>query len=103
MKRIRIAAAAEAMLAAGAGCGTPAASRPPGGGGSPSVAPSSIPSPAEGEDFAADARLLYRIAACSGSEPLPPGLDHAILDSHCDWLKRKMDAYRSVYVREAEP
>ena len=95
--------AAAAMLAAAAGCGSPAVSRPSGGGSSPGVAQNTIPSPAEGEDFAADARLLYRIAACSGSEPLPPSLDRAVLDTHCDWLKQKMDAYRSVYVREAEP
>ena len=102
MKRAWLALAAATLQVAAKGCGAPAASRSPSHAAS-ALTPGPAATPAEGEDFAADARLLYRIAACSGHEPLPPGLDPAILDAHCEWLQRKMSAYRSVYVREAEP
>ena len=59
--------------------------------------------PLEGEDFAADARLLVRVAACSGDEPLPAGLDAAVVKAHCDWLLPRMASYRKLYVGTAQP
>jgi hypothetical protein len=65
-------------------------------------APSPAP-PLEGQDFAGDARLLYRIVACSGDEPLPEGIDAAVVKTHCDWLVPKMESYRKLYVGVAKP
>ncbi len=48
-------------------------------------------------------RLLYRVAACSGGEPLPEGMDAAVVKAHCDWLVPRMERYRKVYVRVAQP
>jgi hypothetical protein len=68
------------------------------------VAPSpAAPAPLEGEDFASDVRLLYRVVACSGDEPLPEGMDAAVVKAHCDWLLPKMESYRKLYVGVAQP
>jgi hypothetical protein len=67
-------------------------------------APSPTPlAPLEGRDFADDARLIYRVAACAGTDPLPEGIDAAVVKSHCDWLLPKMDAYHKRYLDEAAP
>ena len=69
-----------------------------------SVAPAPSPSPVlEGQDFSTEARLLFRIAACSGDEPLPKGIDPAIVKTHCDWLLPKMESYKKLYVGVAQP
>ena len=73
---------------------------------SPAVAaplPGSSAPPLEGQDFAEQVRLLYRVAACAGSDPLPDGLDAAVVRAHCEWLLPKMDAYRRRYLVEAKP
>ena len=60
-----------------------------------------VPTPApplEGQDFGAEARLLFRVAACTGSEPLPDNLDAAVVKAHCDWLEPKMESYRRSYL-----
>jgi hypothetical protein len=59
-------------------------------------------SPAEGEDFASDARLLFRVAACAGDEPLPANIDAAVVAAHCHWLRPRIDAYRKLYLDVAE-
>src|SRR5262245_32813172 len=44
------------------------------------------PAPQAGEDFSADARLLYRVAACGPDDgtPLPQNLDAGVIKEHCD-------------------
>jgi hypothetical protein len=61
----------------------------------PSPKPTPVP---EGEDFGAEARLLFRVAACADSEPLPDNLDAAVVKAHCDWLQPKIEAYRRSYL-----
>jgi hypothetical protein len=93
------------LVLAASGCSakpqeTPAAGTPS------SAAPVPSPSPSaalEGRDFAEEARLLYRIAACAGDEALPEGIDEAVVKKHCEWLLPKMDAYRKRYLGEAQP
>ena len=34
-------------------------------------------------DFIADAKLYYRVVACGNADPLPEGIDAAIVDKHC--------------------
>jgi len=57
----------------------------------------------EGEDFGAEARLLFRVAACAGNEALPDNLDAAVVKAHCDWLQPKIDGYRRSYLGVMAP
>ncbi len=65
--------------------------------------PAPTPVPLEGEDFTSDVRLLYRIAACAGNDPLPEGIDAAVVKTHCEWMEPKIEAYRKLYVGVAKP
>jgi hypothetical protein len=68
----------------------------------PAPAPSQTPKPLEGQDFAEDARLLFRVAACGGDEALPPGFDATAVAEHCQWLAPKVQKYQKAYVEGAE-
>ena len=50
----------------------------------------------QGEDFIADAKLLYRIAACGGTEPVTATLQK-IVDHHCKLVTEKLDKFRALY------
>jgi hypothetical protein len=71
----------------------------------PPAAPPAMPqaTPPQGQDFAAEARLLFRVVACSGDEPLPPVLDAATLKEHCAAMTPRMEAYRKHYLEVAQP
>jgi hypothetical protein len=56
-----------------------------------------------GQDFASDAGLLYRIAACSGTAQIPAGMDRAAIDRHCAWLEPRMASYRRRYLEKGRP
>jgi hypothetical protein len=58
---------------------------------------------AQGEDFGAEAKLLYRVVACSGNAALPANIDPEIVDRHCQQLKARMQRYRRVYLARATP
>jgi hypothetical protein len=58
---------------------------------------------AQAEDFAAEAKLLYRVVACSGDAPLPSNLDPQIIARHCQPLEAQMARYRRVYLARAKP
>ncbi len=49
-----------------------------------------------GTDFIDDAKLLYRIAACGGSEPVEDKLTK-IVDKHCKAINDKLDKFRDQY------
>jgi hypothetical protein len=57
----------------------------------------------EGVDFIAEARLLFRVGACAGDEPVPAPLDPAIVDAHCAVVREAMQEYRDRYVAVAAP
>jgi hypothetical protein len=57
---------------------------------------------AEGQDFAHEVRLLYRLAACAGSEPIPTGLE-AVVEAHCKALLPLMELHLKKYVEPAQP
>jgi hypothetical protein len=57
----------------------------------------------QGEDFAAEAKLLYRVVACSGNAALPAKLDPQIVARHCQPLQARMARYRRLYLARAEP
>jgi hypothetical protein len=49
-------------------------------------------------DFTAEAKLLFRIAACGASdEPLPDHVDAAVVERHCKAIRKAMDRYRDRY------
>jgi hypothetical protein len=56
----------------------------------------------EGQDFAAEVRLLYRVVACGGNAPLPANLDPQIVAKHCQWLNPRLERYRRLYLARAK-
>lgn len=70
----------------------------------PPAPPSPLPPlPEGGADFSAEARLLFRVVACGGSEPLPDTVDAAVVDEHCRWLQERVDPYRNDYLVRLTP
>lgn len=59
--------------------------------------------PGRGADFIADAKVLFRAAACAGDDPLPSHLDARVVKAHCDDLIPKIEAYRRRHVVGAAP
>lgn len=51
---------------------------------------------AKGEDFIGDAKLLYRIAACGGSDPVDASVQK-IVDRHCKSVMDRMEKFRTLY------
>ena len=71
-----------------------------------SVAPTraaSAAGPEAGQDFGAEARLLYRVVACGGDAALPASLNRQIVARHCQSLKVRMERYRRLYLARAKP
>ncbi len=54
-------------------------------------------------DFGAEAKLLYRVVACSGNAALPANIDPQIVSLHCQQLKPRMERYRRAYLARATP
>ena len=54
------------------------------------------PARADGVDFIDDAKLLYRIAACGGSEPVADNLTK-IVERHCKLISERLDKFRAEY------
>ncbi len=94
-----------ALLAVGlAGCGAPPAPAPPASPAAAAATPApSAPPALAGVDFAADARLLYRVLACAGEGPLPPGLDAPTVAAHCARLRPLLDGYRQRHAQVVAP
>src|SRR5574341_1676998 len=69
----------------------------------PAVPPQPAAASPSGQDFAEDARRLYRVVACAGDDPLPPSLDAATVEEHCRALRPRMEAYRQRYLSSAAP
>jgi len=70
---------------------------------SPAGAPAAQNDGTQGEDFGPEAKLLYRVVACSGDAALPAHLDPRIIAQHCQSLKARMARYRRVYLARAKP
>jgi hypothetical protein len=70
---------------------------------SPGCAPPKRTQATQSEDFAAEAKLLYRVVACSGDAALPANLDPQIVARHCQSLQAQMARYRRVYLARAKP
>jgi hypothetical protein len=61
------------------------------------------PAALAGEDFAEQAKALFRLAACGGDAPVPPRFDAKLVDSHCKDLKTKYAEYKRQWVDVAMP
>jgi hypothetical protein len=57
---------------------------------------------ADGADYIKDARLYYRAVACMGTDPLPPGLDAAVIDAHCEEMQRRYARFAERYIAPAQ-
>jgi hypothetical protein len=62
----------------------------------PDAQPAPPPAPT-GASFAQEAKLLYRVAACGGQEPLPATIDAKVVERHCKWIADKVDKFRKEY------
>jgi hypothetical protein len=69
---------------------------------SASTSPATDP-PLEGVDFIAQARVLYRVAACGSSGEVPARFDANVVAKHCDELARAYADYKKGWVDVAEP
>lgn len=79
----------------------PAASTAPA---APGTAATAAPAPGQagaGRDFIDVARVLYRVVACAGDEPVPAHLDAKIVTAHCKLLEQRKEFYRQRYVGKA--
>jgi hypothetical protein len=62
------------------------------------------PDPAvDGIDFLAQARVLFRVAACGPTGDIPARFDAALVDRHCAELGHATDEYRRTWVDVAKP
>jgi hypothetical protein len=55
----------------------------------------------DGADFIADAKLFYRVVACSGSDALPAGIDAPTVEAHCAEMAKRFQHYTEKYVTPA--
>lgn len=55
----------------------------------------------DGVDFIADAKLYYRVVACGNSDPLPAGIDQAIVDKHCAEMAKRYASFTEKYITPA--
>ncbi|MCA3011160.1 MAG: hypothetical protein INH41_02045 [Myxococcaceae bacterium] len=61
------------------------------------------PAPSEPLDFSKQAKVLFRVVACAGDEPVPAHLDARVVEAHCKELRRRIEKYRKTWVGEAMP
>jgi hypothetical protein len=59
--------------------------------------------PLEGADFVAQAKVLFRVAACGASGDVPARFDASVVAKHCEELARAYADYRKSWVDVAEP
>src|SRR6478609_7603897 len=66
------------------------------------AADAAAPKPPEGqgENFLPEAKVVYRLAACSGDAPVPAALAE-VVDAHCKSLLPYIDKYRTKYFGDA--
>ncbi len=66
-------------------------------------APPAPEPPLAGEDFVAQARTLFRVAACGPVGDVPSRFDAAVVTAHCDELRHAYDDYTRGWVDIAQP
>jgi hypothetical protein len=58
---------------------------------------------AEPLDFTKQVKILFRVVACAGEEPIPSQLDAKVVEAHCKELERRKEKYRKTWIGEAMP
>lgn len=66
------------------------------------ASPALAAEPPGGKDFLAEAKLLYRVAACAGDDPLPAHLDAKVVEEHCRAMAPKQEKYKRQWIGEAK-
>lgn len=56
----------------------------------------SLASADNGVDFISDAKLLYRVAACGGSDPVDPKIEK-VVEKHCKAINEKLEPFKKQY------
>lgn len=73
----------------------------------PGMARAQAPAPAPAQeapaDFIADARLYYRVVACTGDEALPANFDAKVVEGYCARQRKAHSKYRDSYLPQAAP
>ena len=73
---------------------------------SPPATPAPVSTPASATDspqrFDRELRLLFRMVACAGAEPVPQAYE-AVVARHCALFEKTMANYRTRYVAVAQP
>ncbi len=69
----------------------------------PALPPAQLKPAGAPADFTAQAKLLFRVAACSGADPLPPSIDAKVVERHCADIGKRMEQYRKLYFEKARP
>lgn len=67
------------------------------------AAPPAAPTLPEPLDYTKQVKLLFRVVACGGGDPLPSHIDVKVVDAHCKELNRRVERYRKTWVGEAMP
>ncbi len=67
------------------------------------ASPAAPDPPATGVDFTAQAKELFRIAACGGEGPVDPKFDSDVVAAHCEELHALIDEYKKSWVEVAMP
>lgn len=105
MRRVAVSVISAALATCSGGGGRPKPA--PADAGTATLAPTEPPDAGggsgEGQDFVAEARLLFRVAACGDDTPVPAPLDQAIVDAHCAVLRKAMQEYTDHYLALARP
>ena len=58
--------------------------------------------PAAGTDFGAEARVLFRVAACGGEDAIPARFSARSIAAHCKEMAQIYASYRKAWVDEAQ-
>ena len=102
-----VAAAPSLPDASPAGPAAPATSIDPPGNTAASTSDAAAPEIAterlEGNDFIAQAHILFRVAACGPSGEVPSRFDAAVVTRHCEELGRAYGDYEKTWVDVAKP
>jgi hypothetical protein len=99
------AAASAAIPVASASATSSDAPPPPAAPSAPSATVAARPPdpPPAGKDFVAQARTLFRVAACGSSGDVPSRFDSALVARHCDDLAKAYADYQKSWVDVAQP
>ena len=65
--------------------------------------PPEPPPPPPGTDFIAHAKILFRIAACGGDDPVDERFNAKIVDAHCKTMLERFASYKKKWADIAAP